>query len=134
MLDRRPPAADSGEGTADALRRAFSDSVAGQAIELTAEALQLIQQRNQAKADEDVAGSRRRSAENALMAMLGEAEVGLVNGRGVLTWKRFEQQRLDVDALRQRHPKIAARFTKPVASRRLVFKQPATTEEPDHDE
>jgi len=134
VLEQRPPAADSGEATAEALRRAFSDPVAGQSVELTAEGLELVRQRSRAKAEETAAAARRQGAENALMAMLGGAEIGLVNGREVLTWKRFEQQRLDVDALRQRHPKIAARFTKPVASRRLVFKQLATTEEPGNDE
>lgn len=122
VQERRLPAIDGSEATAEALRRAYRVSADEKAVELSEEAAGLLRERETAREEEKAAAARRQAAENALMAMLGDAEAGLINGYEVVTWKRFSTARIDLDALRLRHPKLAKRFMKTSVSRRLLIK------------
>lgn len=61
--------------------------------------------------------------ENTIKETLGDAEELQVNGIQVVTYKHFESDRLDVAALRENHPKIAAKFTITSPGRRFTVKK-----------
>lgn len=93
------------------LREAHAKSDADLSKELPEDALDLVVQREAAKAVIKQAESEVEAAEARLMELLGPAEVGTVDGQPVISWKRFEREQVDLKALRIRHPELVAQFT-----------------------
>lgn len=118
VLTQTPPPIDGSERTTEAIRDAFSEPSAD-VVELPAVALDLVRQIHAAAAEEKLAQERAEAARNTLRMLLGEAEVGMYGGWPLATWKRIEQDRIDVEELRAREPSIAARYSKPTSYRRL---------------
>lgn len=120
---RVPPAADASETTAAALRASYPH-IGEASVELPGEALDLVMQRRAARANEAIAGGQAQAAENALMALLGDAEVGTYEGEVLVTWKRYERTSVDATAVRSwlgKHPALARRWLRTSAFRRLGF-------------
>lgn len=117
---RTPPPVDGSEATATALRSAFRTSEPA-AVELPPAVAELVAERQAAAELKRAAEERMRAAENALMAALGDAEVGTHEGRVIVTWRSVERSTLDTKALAAAHPEIAAAFTRPSRYRRLGF-------------
>lgn len=82
-----PPGGDGLEGTTEDLRRAFADA-GGPAVDLPAEVETLIAEREIGKAEQEAGEARAAIASQALMAMLGSAEVGMLGGQPRVTWKK----------------------------------------------
>lgn len=110
VLGDLPPASDGMESTTAALRSAYADA-GGPSVDLPAEVEALFEQRAIAKEAGKAADKSCAEAEQALMALLGDAEVGLLGGQPRVTWKRYERASVDLDALRAKHPDVAAQLT-----------------------
>jgi len=115
-----PPTSDGLEATTEDLRKAFAGA-GGEAVVLPSTAELLIAQRATAKEAVKEAEKSCSEAEQALMAMLGEAEIGLVDGKPRVTWKKHQSSRIDLDALRNQEPQLAARFTVKSGFRRFAI-------------
>jgi putative phage-type endonuclease len=119
-----PPAVDGSSLTAAALREAFPSSQAGKVVALDDLSSDLTRLR-EARAAIKVAEAWASEAQNRLMAALGEAEVGLLEGREVVTWKAHQERRLDLEALREAEPELAERFTRASTVRPFRLKKEA---------
>jgi putative phage-type endonuclease len=114
-----PPAVDGSERTGDALRRLYARPQRSE-CELPDHAAGLVRQYLRATAVEKASKQQAEKAKNELMALLGDAEVGLVDGRPLVQWPLVTSRRLDVEALRAAHPDIAEQFTRPSECRRFT--------------
>jgi predicted phage-related endonuclease len=74
-----------------------------------------------AKAAKDDAESEEKSARNELTALLGDAEVGTVDGQQVVSFKsRSTGARLDTKQLELDYPEIVAKYRKPAGTTRVL--------------
>ena len=122
VQEGRPPAADGTAETGQALREAFREPDPGAVLELEQGDLELVDQYRTAKAVEKAATDEAQRFANALMARLGEYEIGVYGDEPVVTWKRLTQERVDqkeVRAYAATHPRLARRFIKTESARRL---------------
>ena len=92
-----PPAVDGSQATADALALRYADPEIGSAIDLPLDTLKLLQRREALKADEKYVKAEILAIDNELKAMLGEKEVGYVNGQVVATWKKIDRKGYTVE-------------------------------------
>lgn len=128
VQERVPPPVDGSDATRDVLARVFPDAVAGKTVELPAEALELVEDRQLAAAAEKAAGERKTRAENALKLLLGDGEVATVDGIPVFTWKSTAPRKFDTDAFKSVHPELYEQFRTPRPGRRVHFpKRPDST-------
>lgn len=119
--DAEPPAS---AGDLEALREAYSEPDEGAALEFDAEGATLVEEYRQAAEVARQAQERADGFKAQVMLQLGDREVGLWRGRPLVTWRGHEERRLDEKALRARHPKLAARFTRARTVRRLLVTPP----------
>lgn len=90
VVDRRPPPADGSAATSDLLARLYDVEVDKIAV-LPPEALDLLGQRAAAKEDVKAAEARAREAENRIKTLLGDAELGVLDGDVICTWKQVAE-------------------------------------------
>jgi predicted phage-related endonuclease len=121
VQERRPPAVDGSDETSQALRRAYAKPTKT-SVALDEEQAALLVMWRTAKQLEVEAHASRQSAENAIMAIMGDAEVATVDDRVMVTWLPFEQHRIDSDLLRIKHPKIAKEVEKITGGRKFYVK------------
>lgn len=119
VLAGDPPPVVGTEREGQALRAAYLDSDPRACVDLDEDGLNLIRNRQAAKAEEKAAKKRIDAAENELMLLLGEAEAGLYDGREVVTFRRVETKTLDRERLMHAHPNLYQRFIQPSAYRRF---------------
>ena len=112
---RTPPALDGSDDAEELLQHLYGQS-ASNTVPLQPVAGQLIEQYEQAKAEEKAASERKKFAQQHLMYMLGTAESGFY-GSHTVTWKPQERNSLDTKALREAYPDLARQFTKTSSSR-----------------
>lgn len=92
------------------------------AVQVGIDVVQAVQQIKDAKARIKDAQAEIDAAENVLLPAFGEAEA-IADGDTLLaTWKTQTAKRLDITALRNAHPSIAAEFTTESTSRVLRLK------------
>jgi putative phage-type endonuclease len=119
IADRNPPPVDASKACTDLLAHLYEvkpDSV----VELDpAEARQLLDERAEAKADIKAAEERCALAENQLKSLIGENEVGCVDGTPAVTWKRIAANRFDQAAFKADHPQMFQTYTRPSPYRRF---------------
>lgn len=122
VLTGIPPDADGHPATTEALRhiegepgavREFDDTTSGFVHLLRA-----------AKDDAKAAEARVTDFENRIKAAMGEATEGLYDGQRLVSWRPQCTDRLDAKALRQRMPRLAARYTTTNTSRVLRLSKP----------
>ena len=75
-------------------------------------AVEALQRYLGAKATEGRARGHKDRAANALRSILGNATKATLDGRTVITWSRFTEERVDTKALKAEHPDIYARFAR----------------------
>jgi putative phage-type endonuclease len=116
-----PPAADASESTTEALAKRYPTAEIGKTVVLgDGEVVDLLMRRADAKAALKRAKERTDLVDNQLRLLMGDAEIGLLpNGDKACTLKSVDAQRFDLDAFRQDHPDLAARYTVPNPHRRL---------------
>jgi predicted phage-related endonuclease len=122
------PSPDGSAGTTLALREAYAE-VGAPPIELPVGAGILLAERASAKRNVRAASGVLAAIDQSLMALLGESEVGLIDGQPVVTWKRQERASVDLARLRAKHPELAARFTVRSGYRVLRLVGPENDEE-----
>ena len=108
---RVPPPPDDSEAYSRAMAALYPGE-AGKTVELPDSARELIVDYLMANRAIREWEARKRAAQNALESMLGNATVGLLDGRPAVRWTRYRTQVLDTTALREAHPDIAAAFTR----------------------
>lgn len=118
VVDRRPPPADGHEATSEAIKARFAD-VDAEPVDLPAETELLIRRYQAAKAEQKTVKERVDELGNHLKLLLGEHQVGLIDGQPAVTWKQSSTSSIDADALRAAHPDIAEQFTRRGTTRRL---------------
>jgi predicted phage-related endonuclease len=118
--NRTPPEIDGSQSSTEVLNILYKNSKPEQ-IELPPTTLELIQQFEQAQAEEKAAKERKEEAANKLKALLGENEVGAV-GERLVTWKQVVSNRLDSKALKDELPDIYEKYCKESISRRFAIK------------
>jgi len=105
------PAVDGSDACADTLKSLYPESN-GKVVALSALAESYINQYESAKRDEDVAQERKQAAQHSLQEMLGENEIGQINGRTV-TWKSTKApERFDGETFKKEFPDLYAKFAK----------------------
>lgn len=114
----RPPDVDGAIATGVALRQAFAKSEP-KAVELPDQAEGLLRELASAKAAVKEAEARETAAQNRVMALLGDAELGTLGGYVVVTWKSQVSRRIDVARLRTELPEVADQYTQESRSRAL---------------
>ncbi len=88
VLPGRPPAIDGSKATTDLLGRLYEVPTEDVAVLDPAEVRPFVLARADAKTAVKAAEEREREIDNRLKALLGERQVGVVNGRPVVTWKQ----------------------------------------------
>jgi putative phage-type endonuclease len=121
VTDGTPPAIDGSSSTRDSIRQLVGESVPESEIELPAEALVLRAKRDSGKRARDEMAAIVTRYENEFAALMGTNETGLVDGVRVVTFKSSVTNRVDVKALREHEPEIAATYTAPSATRTMRF-------------
>ncbi len=91
VLRRRPPPADGSKATTELLGHLYDVQPDLVRVLDAAEVEPLLEVRAVAKAAEKAAKQHADEAENVIKTLLGEAEVGVVDGRPVVTWKTYER-------------------------------------------
>lgn len=85
--DVQPPAVDGSDATTQTIKAMYPTSDPGTLIELGEEAIPLIERIEHAKAVYKAAEVEKQTYENQLKSLLGNAELGTIDGRVVVSWK-----------------------------------------------
>ena len=122
ILNCDAPDVDGSDSTLDTLKSRWTPEP-GTVVELNgADALPLIKALAEAKEAKDGIDSVVKGLQAQLMAMLGEHEVGQVDGTTVVTWKGQTRTSIDTKALKMQQPEVAHLFTKTTTTRTLLPK------------
>lgn len=121
VLKREAPPADGSESTRKALQKRWKPEP-DKVVDLYGPcdaALFEIRERWKQRAAE--AKEQMDTIDAVVMAALGEAEVGTIGGKKVVTWKGSERNTIDTKALKEAHPALAAEFNKTTSVRTLRY-------------
>ena len=121
VQEGNPPSLDGSGASAKFLAERFPDSVPKSQIMLPDDAVKLIQQYDEACEQLEVITEQKQKAENLLKQMMGENEIGPVDGR-TITWKSIFQERLDSRTLKAEHPVLYKKYANKTSYRRFSIK------------
>jgi putative phage-type endonuclease len=107
---RTPPAPDASESAARALARLYADVEKGSAVELPADATELVEHHRATSMALEQLETEKRRLSNALKALMGDHAVGTLEGRKVVTWTRYTQSKLDRAGLEAEAPALVAKY------------------------
>ncbi len=116
-----PPPIDGSKASKELLSRLYPEGKKNSSFDLPEEALSLIQEFEQAKADEYEAISIKDTAANKLKELIGENEIGVIQDRTV-TWKTVKSERLNSKLFKAEHPELYREFSEESVSRRFNVK------------
>lgn len=118
VIGDKIPAITGHKSTTEILKRL--QATTGKAVNLDADA-DLIELLEAATADVKAAEERRDAIRNKLFALMGDAEIGLVDGKPRFTWKAQKgRESLDQKALKADHPDLYEAYTRTGASFRVA--------------
>lgn len=120
VLDKTPPPIGGTKADTETVKKLYPVA-ADKAINLPFEAFELIQQYEQACAEEKMVQFLKDEAANRLKSMLGEAGQGTVYDRKVI-WSNVTQKRFDSDALKKEQKDLYERYLKETSFRRFSIK------------
>lgn len=121
VINNEPPAPDGSESCSNLISRLYPSADSKNKIILPNEALQLVEQFNDAKEHEKYYTEMKDEASNKLKVMLGENETGIINDITV-SWKNVTTNRLDTKSFKEEVPEIYDHYVKPSISRRFTIK------------
>ena len=121
VLKDTPPPVDANSGDALAMLYPTSNDAN---IVLPAEADELVAQYLEIKVAEDELKTAKATCENQLKALLKDAETGVAPNGYFVSWKSYNQSRLDSTKLKVAHPDIAVQFTNTVTGRKFSVTAP----------
>ena len=119
--NRTPPPLDGSKASSDLVKRLYPEAEKGKEVELPFEAFALIQQYDQAAAEEKNVQLIKDEAANKLKDMLGTAEKGSIHGRQVV-WQSIASKRLNTKALQKECPDVYERYVQESTYRRFSLK------------
>lgn len=122
VLPRKPPPTIGVSSEIDALKEVYHESEP-ESVDLGDEGASLALDMRRAQAAKKQAEQEETRAKAGLMALLGKAELGSVNGEIVASWKAVETNRLDQKKLKEEHPEIVEAYSSVSASRRFTLTQ-----------
>lgn len=108
VLTGIPPEADGSTATTWALRHI--PATAGAEVELDAEIAELLERHRVLKVDAKATAASLDAVENRIKAAMGEATEGMIGGRLAVSWRPQNRKGLDLGALRETFPDVAAQF------------------------
>jgi len=115
------PEIDGSAASTELLNRLYPGSKSKQVIDLPGHAGQLVKEYEAAQAVEHEAVLRKDKAANLIKQMLGDNEIGVVEGRTV-SWKTVSTERLDSKSLKEEQPELYKQFSKQSSYRRFSIK------------
>ena len=116
-----PPEIDGSASSGELLKRLYPNGKANSCIELPEFALELINQYEEAQADEAEVLVRKEYAANKLKELLGENENGIINGRSV-AWKSVNSERFNSKSFKKDHPDLFKQYVEASRYRRFSIK------------
>ena len=122
---RRPPDLDGEDSTTRALKAQYTE-VVRETVDGGTELAALVTKRESAKALFDTVGAQLHEIDNRIIALLGDAEAGLVDGVQVVRRPAQTRTSVDIPALKRDYPEIAERYVK--SSQYRVMKFPTQKE------
>lgn len=114
-----PPEMDGSDASKELLGKLYPESTPETSIELPASAKALIEEREQWRAVEDDAKTRKQAAENKIKQMLGDHELGYV-GDTKVTWKTVVSRRFDSKSFKLDRPDLYQDYVKESVARRFL--------------
>jgi predicted phage-related endonuclease len=120
LIDRKAqPEWDLDEFNAEDIALVFKQEPTS--VELPAEAIHFVHVLEEARAAKKEAEKNESSAKDALARFLQGNEIGVVEGRPVISWKEYKgRESVDVKALQASYPELCAEFTKQGAPYRVM--------------
>jgi predicted phage-related endonuclease len=83
---------------------------------------QLLELHRMLKAQADAKAKELAEVDNQIRFLLGESEVGTVDGKTAVTWKTQTRKSLDTKRLKAEAPEVAEKFTAEAKTRVLLVK------------
>jgi putative phage-type endonuclease len=120
VLRREAPPADGSESTRKSLQKRWKPDP-DKVVELPAHLENILWIRQSSKNTIAAEQANVDEADSLIMAALGDAEVGTINGEKVVTWKGSTRNSIDTKALKEAHPALAKEFTKATEVRTLRY-------------
>jgi len=117
VLEHREPEVDGSDSTKAALLDTYPTSDGE--VDLDPTVIELIERRAGLKRDADAVAEEIKAIDAAIMRMLGDAEVGKVDDRKVVTWKTQQRSTIDSKRLKAEMPEVAEQFSKTSSTRVL---------------
>lgn len=121
VTSNTPPPMDGSESSSELLNRLYPEGKNKLKIELPQDANDLITQYELGKEKEKESCKIKDEAVNKLKALLGDNELGYINGRTV-TWKSLTTERFDSKRLQIDKPDIYNNYLSKSSSRRFTIK------------
>lgn len=118
VLEHTEPDVDGSESTKAALLDIYP-AAPGTEIQLDPTVAELIERRAGLKRDAAAVTEEIKNIEAAIMRMLGEAEIGLIDDKRVVTWKGQNRTTIDSKRLKAELPDIAEQYAKTSTTRVL---------------
>ena len=121
VINDTPPSIDGSEACAKLVSKLYPIADPNKTINLSNEAVILINQYNEAKKQEEVYSTLKNEAVNRLKDMLGNNEIGLTQDN-IITWKNIVTERIDSKRLKIDLPDIYKTYLNLSSSRRFSIK------------
>ncbi len=115
-----PPEIDGSKASVELLNRLYPNGTKS-SIDLPVEALDYINQYEEAQKEEKRIVEIKDLAANKLKALLKDHDIGLVGDRQV-SWRSVRSKRLDSKGLKENHPDLFMQYTRESCYRRFVVK------------
>lgn len=115
-----PPAPDGSKATEDVLKRLYPIATQG-VVSLTVEDAATVEKLQGLKRARKAIDTQIAEAEQVLQFRLGEAAVGMYEGRALVRWPTIKARRFSQAALKEAHPEIVEEFTVPSSYRRFTI-------------
>lgn len=126
VVDKTPPPPDDSEATVSFLNAMQAEP--GTKVELEPHStFGILHQLKEVKDAIAVIDKRKKRLENELKVRLGEAELGYIDGRCVVTWKRQTRASIDAEKLWEEQEEIAKSYSK-ISSFRVLRVQEIETD------
>lgn len=119
--ERRPPPVDGLPATTEALNRIRARE--GLEIALPEDARKLIADLRYAKHASKAAKEHEDAVANHLRTLMGEAEIGLLDGEVVVTWRQHERENVDIKRMKLELPDAVAPYKSKTPYRSLLLKK-----------
>lgn len=121
VVSKTPPKLDGSSSCTELMNKLYPKGTSKDILALPDDAMELIKQYETAQQSENDAAELKGEAGNKLKYMLGENEIGTVNGR-IVYWSNVNAERLDTKTFKAEQPEIFAKYANKSAYRRFGIK------------